>query len=221
MGQYLQFRDVEPGTTPVWVERINRLMQERKITQQELATQCKLSPSVVSDWIGLNKREGQSLREPKILGFQRIAKCLGVSVDYLLGESECETPEDEKIHEVIGLSSVAIQNLKESVKNKNLGDIESEKQIIVLSYLLETMSDTSLLVNLYDYLLGEFSFPGKEEDLGAAFMVERLPSGKQRRKLTFKDVFAQATFANVQHDLMHLKDKAAEKHKMSESHDSI
>lgn len=91
----------------------------------------------------------------------------------------------------------------------------------MLSYLLETMSDTSLLVNLYDYLLGEFSFPGKEEDLGAAFMVERLPSGKQRRKLTSKDVFAQATFANVQYDLMHLKDKAAEKHKMSESHDSI
>lgn len=217
MGQYFQFRDVEPGTTPVWVERINRLMQEKKITQQELATECRLSPSVVSDWIGLNKREGQRLREPKILGFQRIAKCLGVSVDYLLGENECQTPEDEKIHEVVGLSGVAIQNLKGSVKSKNLGDIEAEKQIAMLSYLLETMSDVPLLVNLYDYLLGEFSFPGKEEDLGAAFMVERLPSGKCRRNLTFKDVFAQATFVNVQHDLMRLKDRAVEQQKAAEN----
>ena len=78
------------------------------------------------------------------------------------------------------------------------------------------MSDVPLLENLYDYLLGEFSFPGKEESLGAAFMIERLPSGKQRRNLTFKDVFAQATFVNVQHDLMRLKDRAAEQRKSLE-----
>ena len=88
MGYYTQFRDVKPDNTHIWVERINALMQEKKITQQELAARCGLSPSVVSDWIGLNKREGQTLREPKIVGFQRIAKSLDVSVDYLLGENE-------------------------------------------------------------------------------------------------------------------------------------
>ena len=70
-------------------------------------------------------------------------------------------------------------------------------------------------MNLYDYLLGEFSFPGKEDDYGAAFMVEKLPSGKQRRSLTFKDVFSQAMFVNVQQDLMRLKEKATERYKSS------
>ena len=215
MGRYIQFRDVEPGS-PVWVERINNLLSEKKITQQELANQCGISPSVVSDWVGRNKRDNQKLREPKIQGFQKIAKFLGVSVDYLLGENECEIPEDEKIHEITGLSSIAIQKLKQANTKMGHGDISAEKQIFALNYLLESMSDVPLLENLYDYLLGEFSFPGKEESLGAAFMIERLPRGKQRRNLAFKDVFAQATFVNVQHDLMRLKDRAAEQRKSLE-----
>lgn len=219
MGYYTQFRDVKPDNTHIWVERINALMQEKKITQQELAARCGLSPSVVSDWIGLNKREGQTLREPKIVGFQRIAKCLDVSVDYLLGENECETPDKEKIHKKLGLSRRAIRNLEKITDRiadeNNSKNLEAEKQITVLNFLIESLNRTTLLVNLYDYLLGEFSFPGKEDDYGAAFMVEKLPSGKHRRSLTFKDVFSQAMFVNVQQDLMRLKEKATERYKSS------
>lgn len=50
--------------------------------------------------------------------------------------------------------------------------------------------------------------------------VEYLPSGKVSRKVTLREVFAQATFVIVQHDLMHLKDKAVEQQKLSGVHDS-
>ncbi len=94
------------------------------------------------------------------------------------------------------------------MNNAQIEDTLAEKQICILNYILENLNDTALLEDMYDYLLGDFAFPGKEGDMGAAYMVERLPSGKQRRNLTFKEVFAQATFVNVQHDLMHLKDKS-------------
>ena len=61
-------------------------------------------------------------------------------------------------------------------------------------------------------------FPGKEDDLCGIGTVEYLPSGKVSRKVTLREVFAQATFVSVQHDLMHLKDKAIEQGKLSEAH---
>lgn len=209
MGQRVQFRDTDSGKS-VWVHRINKLMEEKKVTQQELAERCELSSSVVSDWIGLNKRKGQELREPKILGFQKIAKCLGVSVDYLLGDNVCETPDDERIHEKIGLSGLAIKNLK-TASEKAVQDTTAEKEIAALSYLIETMFDGPFLEDLYNYLLGNFSFPGKEEAMGAAYMEEHLSSGRKKRNITFKDVFSQATFVDVQSDLMDLKRKVNER----------
>lgn len=210
MGKHTQFREIEPGVdAPIWVRRINKLLQVRGVTQQELAEACGLPPSRISDWVGINKKKTDAFREPRIEGFTKIAKFFEVSVDFLLGENECKTPEDEEIHRIIGLSDCAIQQLKET-QRKQTEDIDSEKRLLVLNYLIENMTETALFEDLYDYLLGDFSFPGKEDDMGAAFMVERLPSGKERRNLTFKEVFPQAIFLNVQYDLMHLKDKSTE-----------
>ena len=201
----------------VWVTRVNQLLQEKSMNQQELAQQCGLSPSVISDWFGIAKKKTFVLREPKIVGFKKVADCLGVSVDYLLGKSECRTPNDEKIHEVTGLSDRALQNLKQL--NKTQGqDVDAEKQLCTINFLLENLSESQLFENLYDYLIGKVYFPGKEDDLCGIGTVEYLPSGKVSRKVTLREVFAQATFVSVQHDLMHLKDKAIEQGKLSEAH---
>lgn len=206
MGKHIQFREMEPGVNaPIWVRRINELLQERRITQQELADACGLAPSRISDWVGINKKKTDTFREPRIGGITKIARFFGVSVDYLLGEEECKVPSDEEIHKILGLSDTSIQRLKQ-MNHSQARDSVAEKQIHVLNYLLENLHETALLEDIYDYLLGVFSFPGKEEDMGAAYMVERLPSGKQKRNLTFKEVFSQATFVNIQHDLMCLKD---------------
>lgn len=203
----------------VWVTRVNELLQEKSMNQQELAQQSGLSSSLISDWFGIAKKKSFKLREPKIVGLKQVADCLGVSVDYLLGKSECRVPTDEKIHEVTGLSDRALQNLKD-INRRQVEDSEAEKQLYALNFLLENLPESQLFENLYDYLIGKVYFPGKEDDLCGIGTVEYLPSGKVSRKVTLREIFAQATFVSVQHDLMHLKDKAVEQQKLSGVHDS-
>lgn len=207
MGKHKQFREIDKAAkVPIWVERINLLLRENQVTQQELAQGCDLSPSRISDWIGINKKTGQ-YTAPRIDGIIKIANFFGVSVDYIVGTQECKVPTDEEIHKTLGLSDGAIQQLKR-INNAQGDDIVSEKEIRILNYLLENITDTELFENIYNYLIGCFSFPGKEDTLGAAHMVEQLPSGKQQRNITFKEVFSQASFVCIQHDLMRLKDSA-------------
>ena len=209
MGKHKQFREFEQNVhIEIWVERINKLMGERNVTQQELAKACDISPSVISDYVGIRKKA--KLRTPKVDKLLLISEFLGVSVDYLLGKDECQTPQDEKIHEITGLSDLAIRELKRINQEQSM-EIPAEKQLAIINYLLENMANTELFERLYDYLIGHFAFPGKEEDMGAALMVEYLPSGKERRNLTFQDVFQQAVFTYVQEELFRLKRLTIEK----------
>mgnify|MGYP004562728891 FL=1 len=209
MGKHKQFREFEQNVhIEIWVERINKLMGERNVTQQELAKACDISPSVISDYVGIRKKA--KLRTPKVDKLLLISEFLGVSVDYLLGKDECQTPQDEKIHEITGLSDLAIRELKRINQEQSM-EIPAEKQLAIINYLLENMANTELFERLYDYLIGHFAFPGKEDDMGAALMVEYLPSGKERRNLTFQDVFQQAVFTYVQEELFRLKRLTIEK----------
>lgn len=209
MGKHKQFREFEQNVhIEIWVERINKLMGERNVTQQELAKACDISPSVISDYVGIRKKA--KLRTPKVDKLLLISEFFGVSVDYLLGKDECQTPQDEKIHEITGLSNLAIRELKRINQEQSM-KIPAEKQLAIINYLLENMANTELFERLYDYLIGHFAFPGKEDDMGAALMVEYLPSGKERRNLTFQDVFQQAVFTYVQEELFRLKRLTIEK----------
>ena len=209
MGKRKQFREFEQNVhIEIWVERINKLMGERNVTQQELAKACDISPSVISDYVGIRKKA--KLRTPKVDKLLLISEFFGVSVDYLLGKDECQTPQDEKIHEITGLSDLAIRELKRINQEQSM-KIPAEKQLAIINYLLENMANTELFERLYDYLIGHFAFPGKEDDMGAALMVEYLPSGKERRNLTFQDVFQQAVFTYVQEELFRLKRLTIEK----------
>lgn len=209
MGKHKQFREFEQNVhIEIWVERINKLMGERNVTQQELAKACDISKSVISDYVGIRKKA--KLRTPKVDKLLLISEFFGVSVDYLLGKDECQTPQDEKIHEITGLSDLAIRELKRINQEQSM-KIPAEKQLAIINYLLENMANTELFERLYDYLIGHFAFPGKEDDMGAALMVEYLPSGKERRNLTFQDVFQQAVFTYVQEELFRLKRLTIEK----------
>ena len=88
MGKNIQFREFDQNAdVEIWVKRINDLMTDRKVTQQELAKACDISPSVISDYVGIRKKDSR-LRTPKVDKLQKIAKYFGVSVDYLLGEND-------------------------------------------------------------------------------------------------------------------------------------
>lgn len=209
MGKNKQFREFDKNANvEIWVRRINYLMAEKSINQQELAKACEISPSVISDYVGTRKKDSK-LRTPKVDKLQKIAGFFGVSVDYLLGADECQTPQDEKIHEITGLSGLAIQQLR-TVKNLQSESIEAEKKILILNYLIENMTESSLFESLYDYLIADFTFPGREDDQFGAFMIERLPSGRQSRNVVLKDMLSESAFTRVQHEIMRIKDRIVE-----------
>lgn len=209
MGKHKQFREIEKNADVyIWVIRINKLLQAKGLTQQELAIACSISPSTISEYIGINKKKDK-LRIPKVDAFQKIANYLNVSVNYLLGENECETPSDEKIHEMTGLSGLAIKNLR-AVNGLQNESVEAEKKILVLNYLLENMTESPLFESLYDYLIADFTFPGREDDQFGAFMIERLPSGRKSRNVVFRDMLSKAAFIGVQEEIIRLKDKIME-----------
>ena len=58
MGKRNQPPDI--FSTPIWATRITNLLEERGMTQLELAKQSGTSPASISDWVG-----GSSQRESK------------------------------------------------------------------------------------------------------------------------------------------------------------
>lgn len=58
-------------------DKLRALIEERGITQKELATQLNIAPSTVSSYV-------QNTREPDFATLKSLAKFFNVSIDYLL-----------------------------------------------------------------------------------------------------------------------------------------
>lgn len=208
MGKTVKFRDVGKNA-PTWIVRINKLMEKDNLSQKELALKLGVSESTVSGWVGLNKKDG-TVREPRMSLLQDLANCFGVTVDYLLGGSECRTPSDEKIHQVTGLSDLSIGRLKQGQKLIKSKKVSAEKKVYVLNYLIEHIGESELLDDMYDYLFGAFKVKledGEKEGHGLQLLTSKLPNGEEKTIVAYNEIFAQAHFANVQRDIMRMKDK--------------
>jgi transcriptional regulator with XRE-family HTH domain len=206
MGKAKKFRDADRNA-PVWVVRTNKLLEERQWTQKEFAEKIDMSPSTVSDWIGTNKKAATE-REPGMYAIQKIAECFGVSVDYLLGGNECKAPSDEEIHKLTGLSDEAISKLKKGTTLVARENFSAEKKMYMLNHLIETIGSSDLLESMYDYMFAEYHVkkPDGVEQQGAEVLITRSPSGKEKQIIAFNEIFAQASFADVQSDLVRMKD---------------
>ena len=93
---------------------LNELLAEKEKSQKELAQETNIKESSISDY-----RNGNS--EPKITSVNSIAKSLGVSVDYLLGNTDVKST-DMKIREicrVTGLNEQSLAVLMSYTKPKN------------------------------------------------------------------------------------------------------
>lgn len=206
MGKAKKFRDTDKNA-PVWVVRINKLLEDRQWTQKEFAEKVGVSPSTVSDWIGTNKKAATE-REPGMYAIQKIAECFGVSVDYLLGDNECKAPSDEEIHKLIGLSDKAISKLKKGTTLVEQENFSAEKKIYMLNHLIETIGSSDLLESMYDYMFAEYHAKKADdvEQQGAEVLITHSPSGKEKQVIAFNEIFGQASFVNVQSDLVRMKD---------------
>lgn len=201
MGKRNQPPDV--FSTPIWATRITNLLEERGMTQLELAKQSGTSPASISDWVG-----GSSQREPKVKGFKAVADVLGVSTDYLLGANECTTPTTEKIHKITGLSEKAIRNLRKLQRGAKNSDSSAAKKLAACNFLLESMDSTDLFESLYSYLLGEFYFSSHGTDLGANFIYAKTPVGEEKERLAFAESYSHVYLSKVLQALAFIKRKA-------------
>ncbi len=88
-------------------QKISDLLIDKDITQKELAAYCDCAEGTISDIIK-DKNKGFDYRT-----LRSIANCLGVSLDYLVGNTEVGTLDADirKICEYTGLSEKAVKNL--------------------------------------------------------------------------------------------------------------
>lgn len=130
-------------------ERISHARKERKLKQSDLARILCVSPST----IGMYE---QNRREPDIGTLIEIAKCLNVSVEYLLGldnknKNELSEPDKVVLEAVTRLSNndtpTPDYGISENMIVFNL-DGQSEKkkltreQMIMLKAMLDALPDT-------------------------------------------------------------------------------
>lgn len=98
-------------------ERLRILIEDKDMTQKELAAQLNIAPSTVSSYV-------QNTREPDFTTLKMIAKYFGVTTDYLLGykpDDSCTTiSEDELLRVFRQLSpeqkDICIEQCKAFVK---------------------------------------------------------------------------------------------------------
>lgn len=188
----------------IMARRIKSLLEERGMTQQELAKRSNTSPSAISDWIGTTKK-GKSPREPKIMGLKAVAEALGVSVDYLLGADECKIPTDEEIHRQTGLSDKALEKLKKLQQSEGKDKGHAARKLEICNFLLETIDETKLFEDLHNYLLREFYFNNGKTDLGATAIYARGIDGEESEVLAFAETYGHVFLSQVFQDLAILR----------------
>ncbi|MEG0692622.1 MAG: helix-turn-helix transcriptional regulator [Oscillospiraceae bacterium] len=197
-------RDERTPVTP-WGKRIYKLLNEKHWTQNDLAEISHVPAPTLSGWLSNSDRKTSS--EPKIVGFAKIAEAFGVSTDYLLGKHQCKTPSIEKTSKKIGLTDKSIEELNSLLKSKDKNDTDAYKKLFVINYLIENIKNTDLLINLYNYLFGEFYIRNHESgELFAPVQFTSKTYEKVENHISFSPIISESYLGSVQADLVRLKD---------------
>ena len=70
------------------INRIFKLIKERKITAKDFARSCELSPGNITDW-----KTGRS--KPSVEALRKIAKTYKVQLEWLTGDTKYRSKEEE------------------------------------------------------------------------------------------------------------------------------
>lgn len=111
--KYNKFIEVD-NDAPVYSKRIAAALNKCNMSQKDLANMCvNVSESTLTAWIKGDKKGKRT--EPKIEGLNEVAKVLGVSLDYLVGNTEVASPKTDMraACEFTGLSEQAVINLRD------------------------------------------------------------------------------------------------------------
>lgn len=152
---------------PIYSKRIALLLNEQGLSQEDLAkltgdlakltkdpNLTGVSKSSITAWIQGDKNGRRT--EPKIISINAVAKALGVTVDYLIGNTDNPTVNRnlDIIYDYTGLSKESVE-LLHTHKNKQGFDI--------LNSILESINFWCLLDRLYEYRnMAENAFSDEE-----------------------------------------------------------
>lgn len=87
-------------------KRLIDLRKEKDLTGQQLAAALHVSRDCIVQW------ENDETRQPALDKLILLADYFEVSLDYMLGRSDCRSVDNEYIHQQLGLSDQAINQLK-------------------------------------------------------------------------------------------------------------
>ena len=119
----------------IWRERLDKLMKDNQLKQKEFAEKYsekygngekKTSQADVCKWLKVGLPYKKPNGETAVYGFptlktmRNIADFFGVSVSYLIGESDYETYNMEKACKYTGLSPAAIKQIRSIAKPKKM-----------------------------------------------------------------------------------------------------
>lgn len=110
----------------IWNDRFKNRMNELKLSQRKFSTLYKErfgtgSQADVSKWMRVGEVDSRSNKGRKFPEFEtmrNIAEILGVSVGYLIGETDFKTYEMEQVSQYIGLSPTAIETTRAITSGK-------------------------------------------------------------------------------------------------------
>lgn len=147
---------------PVFRQRLKNLRKEHHYTQEYIAGKLNITPKTYRTWengvpIGISN----SVTYPEIDSDKliKLSDIYSVSVDYLLGRSDCVSVENSYINKLTGLCDNAISTLKSLNMNNGItiaGHNEIDTLNILLSDFLVTLS---FLGGLQDFLNIRYKIP--------------------------------------------------------------
>lgn len=120
--------DIEYNRAQCWCSRLHKLMKEKNYTQKSFLKEYKEkygggTQANISRWL----RVGSKIENGKIIGFpsyetmSNLADFFGVSVGYLIGETDYESFEMEKVCKFLGLEEETVKAIKGITFGENMG----------------------------------------------------------------------------------------------------
>lgn len=164
----------------IFAERLRNLIEEKGISQKQLAAETQIAESSISKYLSCDA-------EPKLVPLANIAKYFDVSVDYLLGISNCKQYQEDMqaVSKFTGLTDEAL-NFFTSAKRLTPA---KRYEIIALSCMLENELWKDVLHSYiryantaYEVLFRETLESKIESELGD-WVSELYPKGKEKLKM--------------------------------------
>ena len=118
--------------------------KKRGLTQEELAEKLDVSPAAISKW-------ERGISTPELSMVCKLADCFEISVDELLGRSNCLLPEEEKYSEEsmkqydLELRQNLIVKYENSEGKVNLLDELADENNKIIQLILRKLNNTTLI----------------------------------------------------------------------------